>query len=279
MNNAVAELSLYLSYPFVINAFIVGVLTALCSSLLGATLVLKRLSFIGDGLAHIAFGAIAIATAFKVFDVNIIVFFVTLAASIVLLIGGENKKLHGDASIAMMSVASLAIGYIVLHLYPTSANIAGDVCTTLFGSTSILTLTSNDVWFSIGLSLFVILMFVLFYHKIFSITFDESFAKATGLSVNLYMFLLAVTISAVIVTAMNLVGSLLIAALIVFPALSSMRIFGSFRAVILSSVVISIFCATLGIVSSILAGTPVGATIVLANLLVFGVMFLTTSFR
>lgn len=261
----------YFSYSFVVYAMVVGVLVALCSSLLGATLVLKRLSYIGDGLSHIAFGAIAIATVLKVTNNNLLVFPVTAICAVMLLKMGQNTKINGDAAIAMLSVGSLAIGYLLLNIFPSSTNLAGDVCTTLFGSTSILTLKQSDVLTCVILSIFVIAVFLLFYNKIFSVTFDETFAKATGINTAVYNLLIAVTIAAVIVVAMNLVGSLLISALVVFPALSSMRVFKNFKAVILSSVVISVVCAVVGILISILYGTPVGSTIVVANILVFGI--------
>lgn len=259
----------YLSYPFVMRALIVGVLVALCASLLGATLVLKRFSYIGDGLSHIAFGAMAIASVLNITDQNLLIFPVTALAAVLLLRLGQNAKVNGDAAIAMMSVGSLAIGYLLMNLFPVSGNLSGDVCTTLFGSTSILTLTDADVMTCIVLSIAVIIIFLLFYNKIFSITFDETFAKATGINVELYNLLIAITIAAVIVVAMNLVGSLLISALVVFPALSSMRIFKNFRSVIISSVVISVFCALSGILVSIVYGTPVGSTIVTANIVIF----------
>ncbi len=271
MNDIVKDLTLYFSYEFVIYAFIVGVLIALCSSLLGATLVLKRFSYIGDGLSHIAFGAIAIASILRVANVNFLVFPITALCAVLLLHIGQNTKINGDAAIAMMSVGSLAIGYLLLNIFPVSTNLAGDVCTTLFGSTSILTLTIVDVLICAILSLFVIAVFIIYYNKIFSITFDEVFAKATGVKVKRYNFILAVTIAAVIVIAMNLVGSLLISALVVFPALSSMRVFGSFKSVIISSAIISVFCAVCGILVSILLGTPVGSTIVVANIAIFGI--------
>ncbi len=269
MESVFHELRVYFSYPFVLYAFIVGILMALCASLVGTSLVLKRLSFIGDGLSHIAFGAIAVASALKLTNNTVLVFPITALSSLILLHVGENKKIHGDAAIAMMSVGSLAIGYMLLNLFPTSSNIAADVCTTLFGSTSILTLTPFDVWLCFILSIVVILIFIFFYHKIFLVTFDEGFAKATGLATHFYHPLLAVTVSAVIVVAMNLVGSLLISALVVFPALSSMQLFGSYRNVVFSSLVVSVFCAVVGMLGSILYGTPVGATIVIANVLVF----------
>lgn len=269
----------YFSYSFVVNAMIVGILVALCSSLLGATLVLKRFSYIGDGLSHIAFGAIAIATVLNIADQRLLVFPITALCAVLLLRLGQNAKINGDAAIAMLSVGSLAVGYLLMNIFPVSTNLAGDVCTTLFGSTSILTLSRTDVITCIVLSIVVILIFLLFYHKIFSVTFDETFAKATGIHVSLYNLLIAITIAAVIVVAMNLVGSLLISALVVFPALSSMRIFKNFRAVIISSVIISVFCAFFGILISIIYGTPVGSTIVTANIIVFGLAYFYSSFH
>ncbi len=267
----------YLSYPFVMYALIVGVLVALCSSLLGATLVLKRLSYIGDGLSHIAFGAIAIASVLDIANQDALVFPITALSAVLLLRIGQNAKINGDAAIAMMSVGSLAVGYLLMNVFSVSSNLAGDVCTTLFGSTSILTLTSTDVITSMILSVCVITVFILFYNKIFSVTFDESFAKATGIKVGLYNLIIAITISAVIVIAMNLVGSLLISALVVFPALSSMRIFKNFKSVIISAAIISVTCAFVGIIISILYGTPVGSTIVTINLLVFAISWILSS--
>ncbi len=259
----------YLSYPFVVYALIVGVLIAFCSSLLGATLVLKRLSYIGDGLSHIAFGAIAIASVLDLTNQELLVFPITALSAVLLLRIGQNAKINGDAAIAMMSVGSLAVGYLLMNVFEVSTNLAGDVCTTLFGSTSILTLTQADVLISLVLSVSVVVIFILFYNKIFSVTFDENFAKATGIKADLYNLIIAITIAAVIVVAMNLVGSLLISALVVFPALSSMRVFKNFKAVIISSSAISVLAAFTGIIISILYGTPVGSTIVTVNLIVF----------
>ncbi len=272
-------LTYYLSFPFVKYALVVGILVALCSSLLGATLVLKRFSYIGDGLSHIAFSSIAIASVLDIAQQNLLVFPLTALCAVLLLRIGQNTKVNGDAAMAMLSVGSLAVGYLLLNLFPTSSNVAGDVCTTLFGSTSILTLQKADVATCIILSVVVIIIFVLFYHKIFSITFDETFAKATGINVGLYNLLLAIVIAAVIVVAMNLVGSLLISALIVFPALSSMRLFGSFRCVIISSAIISVTCACIGILASILYGTPVGSTIVTANIIIYLISYLIAKLR
>ena len=262
-------LQLYFSYPFVRYALIVGVLIALSSSLLGVTLVLKRFSFIGDGLSHVAFGAIAVATVLGVSNEMVVVMPVTILAAVLLLRTGKNTKVKGDAAVAMISVGALALGYLLMHLFSTSTNLSGDVCSTLFGSTAILTLSSLDVWICVIVSVLVMVVFLLFYHKIFAVTFDETFAEATGLHAGRYNLLIAVITAAVIVLAMNLVGSLLISALIIFPALSAMRLFKSFRAVILCSAVLSVVCATAGILVSILGSTPVGSPIVAMDIGVF----------
>ena len=262
-------LAVYFSYPFVRYALIVGVLIALSSSLLGVTLVLKRFSFIGDGLSHVAFGAIAVATILGVSNNMIVVMPVTILAAVLLLHTGQNTKIKGDAAIAMISVGALALGYLLLNIFSKSTNISGDVCSTLFGSTAILTLTKLDVWLCIGISVLVILVFLLFYHKIFAVTFDETFSQATGIHAGRYNLLIAIITAIVIVLAMNLVGSLLISALIIFPALSAMRLFKSFRAVILCSAVMSVVCAAAGILVSILASTPVGSTIVAMDIVMF----------
>ncbi|SEF61557.1 metal ABC transporter permease [Lachnospira multipara] len=259
----------YLNFSFVRYAIIVGVLIALCSSLLGVTLVLKRYSFIGDGLSHVAFGAMAVASVMKLSNNNILILPVTIIAAILLLRTGQNAKIKGDAAIAMLSVSSLAIGYLLMNVFSTSANISGDVCTTLFGSTSILTLKQSEVIMCIVLSIVVILTFVVFYNKIFAVTFDENFAKATGTKTDLYNLLIAVLIAVVIVIGMNLVGSLLISALIIFPALSAMRVINQFKGVVIASAIISVICALVGIFASILLSTPVGATIVAADLVVY----------
>lgn len=266
----IEKLVLYFEYPFVKYAMLVGVLIALCASLLGVTLVLKRFSFIGDGLSHVAFGAMAVATLFDLTNDMIVVLPLTVIAAVVLLRGSQNAKIKGDASLAMISVGALAIGYLLLNAFSTSTNVSGDVCTTLFGSTSILTLNVVDVWLCVIMSVIVIGMFVLFYNKIFAITFDENFAKATGTKADSYNLMIAVITATIIVLAMKLVGSLLISALIIFPAVSSMRVFHSFLSVIISSATIAVFCAMMGIIISILASTPVGATIVAVNIVVFG---------
>lgn len=262
------KLMVYFEYPFVRYALIAAVLIALCSSLLGVTLVLKRFSFIGDGLSHVAFGAMAVATVLKLTNNMLLIMPVTIIAAIILLIGGK-KKIKGDAAITVISVGALAIGYLVMNLFSTSGNVSGDVCSTLFGSTSILTLTIKDVYLCVALSIAVIIIFCVFYNKIFAVTFDESFAKATGIKVGAYNFLIAVTIAVIIVLAMNLVGSLLISALIIFPALSAMRLFKSFKSVIIFSAAFSVVCTVVGLLASILAGTPAGSTIVASDIAVF----------
>ena len=266
---AFEKLFFYLQFPFVQYALIVGVLIALCSSLLGVTLVLKRFSFIGDGLSHVAFGAMAIASVLHMTNDMPLVLLITILCAILLLRTGQNAKMGGDAAVAMLSVSALAIGYLLLNLFSASGNLAGDVCTTLFGSSSILTLSQMDVWICCGLSVAVIITFVLFYNKLFAVTFDENFARATGTRAGLYNLLIAVVIAVIIVLAMNLVGSLLISALVIFPALSAMRVFRSFRSVTLFSGILSVCCSLLGILISIMAGTPVGSTIVAADIVAF----------
>lgn len=275
MYELVQKLGQYWQYPFVRYALIAGVLIALCSSLLGVILVLKRFSYIGDGLSHIAFGAMAVAAVMNLTNNMPLVLIVTILCAVLLLRSGQNAKIKGDAALAMISVGSLAIGYLIMNLFSTSANISGDVCSTLFGSTSILTLSAYDVWACVILSIVVVVAFIVLYHKIFAVTFDETFAKATGMKVEAYNLFLAVLTAVIIVLAMNLVGSLLISALVIFPAVSAMRVFRSFKAVMLCAAVISVICAVLGILTSILAGTPVGSTIVAVNivmLIVFAVL-------
>ena len=268
------KLALYWTYPFVRYALFVGVLVALCSSLLGVTLVLKRFSFIGDGLSHVAFGAMAIASVFKITNDMPLVLLITILSAVLLLRGGQRAKIKGDAAVAMISVGALAVGYLLLNRFARSSNLAGDVCSTLFGSTSILTLSKFDVVLSAGLSVLVILIFILFYQKIFCVTFDENFARATGTKAGLYNLLIAVVIAVIIVLAMNLVGSLLISALVIFPALSAMRLFKSFRSVTIFSAVYAVLTASLGILASILIDTPVGSTIVGIEIVSFALCFL-----
>lgn len=278
------------TYPFVRYAFITGILISLCSSLLGVTLVLKRFSFISDGLSHVAFGGICIAAVFKallnppitikIFNLNLVLNFesdmpfvmiITIIAAIILLKTGNSNsnKIKGDAAIAMISVSSLAIGYLLMNKFKTSTNLTGDVCSTLFGSTSILTLDKKDVWICAILSILMIITFVIFYNKIFAVTFDEAFSTAVGTNTKVYNLFIAIIIAVIIVLAMNLVGSLLISALVIFPTLCSMRLFKSFKSVTISSVIISVVCSMIGIIISIFYDTPVGCTIVATDLIAF----------
>ena len=269
MTAILEKIAFYWTYPFVRYALIVGVLIALCSSLLGVTLVLKRFSFIGDGLSHVAFGVMSVAAVLGLADDLPLTLCITVVCAVLLLRTGQNTKIKGDAAVAMVSVGALAIGYLLMNLFSASSNLSGDVCVTLFGSTSILTLSQSEVRLCVALSAAVVAVFLLFYNKIFAVTFDEDFAKAVGTKADLYNLLLAVTTAVVIVLAMNLVGSLLISALVLFPALSAMRVFQSFRAVTVCSAVLSVSCAALGILIAILAGTPVGSTIVAVDILAF----------
>lgn len=274
MNAILEKLALYWAYPFVRYALIVGVLIALCSSLLGVTLVLKRFSFIGDGLSHVAFGAMAIAAVLQITNEMPLVMVITIISAVLLLRTGQNTKIKGDAAIAMISVGALAIGYLLMNIFSTSSNLSGDVCRTLFGSTSILTLSPVEVWLCVGMSVLVVAVFILFYNKIFAVTFDESFARATGTKAGLYNLLIAIVVAVIIVLAMNLVGSLLISALVIFPALSAMRMFKSFRSVTVCAAALSVMCSLIGILASILAGTPVGSTIVAVQIIAFGLSWL-----
>ncbi len=269
MSAMMEKLAMYFQYSFVMYALIVGVLIAFCSSLLGVTLVLKRFSFIGDGLSHVAFGAMAVAAVLNFTNRMVFILLVTVVCAVLLLRTGQNTKIKGDAAIAMISVGALAVGYLLMNLFSAGPNLSGDVCSTLFGSTSILTLTSEQVILCSMLSVMVTVLFVLFYHKIFCVTFDETFARATGVKADRYNLLIAVITAVIIVLAMNLVGSLLISALVIFPALSAMRIFRSFFRVTVCAAVLSVISALMGILVSILVGTPVGSTIVAADIVTF----------
>ncbi len=263
------KMMFYFQYPFVRYALIVGVLIALCASLLGVTLVLKRFSFIGDGLSHVAFGAMAVESVMNFTNNMLFILPVTMLCAVLLLRTGQNTKVKGDAAIAMISVGALAIGYLLMNLFATGPNLSGDVCSTLFGSTSILTLTSTQVKLCGVLSVVVVIFYILLYHKIFCVTFDEKFAKSMGLKTEFYNLLIAIITAVIIVLAMNLVGSLLITALVIFPALSAMRLFKTFFSVTICSVILSVASASAGILTSILVGTPVGSTIVVTELGVF----------
>ena len=267
--NILETIQFYLSYPFVWYALITGTLIALCSSLLGVTLVLKRFSYIGDGLSHVAFGALAVASLLDIANSTLVVMPVTIIVAVLLLRTGKKTRIQGDAAIAMLSVGSLAVGYLILNLFSVSANISGDVCSTLFGSTSILTLTRAELGLCVVMSVIVVVLFILFYNRIFAVTFDEDFSQVAGIKANVYNMLIAVITAVVIVLAMNLVGSLLISALVIFPALSAMRVVNHFKGVVIYSAMISVCCSLAGILLSILFSTPVGSTIVAADIVVF----------
>lgn len=274
MGDFISTVSMYLEHSFVIYALIVGVLIALCSSLIGVTLVLKRFSFIGDGLSHVAFGAMTIATVMNLTNSMMLMMPVTILGAVLLLKSGQNTKIKGDAAIAMISVASLAFGYLIMNIFVTSSNLSGDVCSTLFGSTSILTLTRGEVLMCVTFSIVIIIVFVFLYNKIFNVTFDEDFSKAVGIKTDFYNLIIAVVIAVIIVLGMKLVGALLISALVIFPALSSMRVFKTFLSVTICSVIVSVVCAFSGIIISICAGTPVGSTIVAVDVAVFIIFYL-----
>ena len=254
-------------------ALIVGVLISLCSSLFGVVLVLKRFSFIGDGLSHVAFGALAIATVMNISSSMLVVLPVTVICAVVILGVGKKTQIKGDAAIAMISVGALALGYLVMSLFSSSGNIAGDVCSTLFGSFSIITLSRAEVLACVILSVIVIAAFVLLYNRIFALTFDESFASASGVRSSVYNLIIAFITAVIIVLAMNLVGSLLISALVIFPALSAMRVARTFKGVVITAAIISTLCALIGILVAILASTPVGPTVVAIDIVAFGLCF------
>lgn len=280
MMQILETLGMYLQYPFVRYALIVGVLIALCSALLGVVLVLKRFSYIGDGLSHVAFGAMAIAAVLHLTTEKMfLVLPLTVLTAVLLLRNGKNTKISGDAKIAMISVGSLAVGYLLMNIFSTSSNISADVCSTLFGATSILTLSVEEVWLCVILSIVVVGIFILLYNKIFSLTFDEDFAKATGMKTERYNLMIAIIIAVIIVLAMNLVGSLLISALVIFPAISAMQVFKSFKQVTIASAILSVASALFGMLFAILQGTPVGSTIVVADIIVFLLMYCISKWR
>ncbi|MBQ9757256.1 MAG: metal ABC transporter permease [Clostridia bacterium] len=273
MSDLFSVIQYYFTFDFVRYAFLVGTLIALCSALFGVILVLKRFSFIGDGLSHTAFGALAVATVLRVSNPLYVVLPVTAVLAVLLLKAGQNRKIKGDASLAMVSVGALAVGYLLLNILPASTNVSGDVCGTLFGATSILTLSKADVLLCMALALTVTVLFVVLYNRIFSITFDENFARSMGIHTGAYNTIVAIVTAVIIVLAMNLVGSLLVSALVVFPALSAMRLFRSFRGVTLGSAVLGTLCAAIGILGSIILSVPVGPAVVAVNIIAFLLFF------
>ena len=275
-----AELLRYLGYPFVRYAIVAAMLISLCSALVGVILVLKRYSYIGDGLSHVAFGAMWIALVLGMIQQKMyLVFPITTVAAILILKSGQNKRVQGDAIVGMISTGALALGYLLMNLFPPTANISGDVCSTLFGSTSILTLSKAEVWLCVIASIIVLIIFVMLYPKIFAVTFDENFSKAIGLKTNQINLILAVIIAVIVVLAMNLVGSLLISALVIFPALSVMQLFKSFKAVLIGAAVLSEICTITGMLVAILCSTPVGATIVTVDIIAFIICWLIRAMK
>ena len=275
-----AELIRYLEYPFVRYAIVAAMLISLCSALVGVILVLKRYSYIGDGLSHVAFGAMSIALVLGMIQQKMyLVFPITTVAAILILKSGQNKRVQGDAIVGMVSTGALALGYLLMNLFPPTANISGDVCSTLFGSTSILTLSKAEVWLCVIASIIVLIIFVMLYPKIFAVTFDENFSKATGLKADQINLILAVIIAVIVVLAMNLVGSLLISALVIFPALSVMQLFKSFKAVLIGAAILSEICTVTGMLVAILCSTPVGATIVTVDIIAFIICWLIRAMK
>ncbi len=275
-----AELLRYLEYPFVRYAIVAAMLISLCSALVGVILVLKRYSYIGDGLSHVAFGAMSIALVLGMIQQKMyLVFPITTIAAILILKSGQNKRVQGDAIVGMVSTGALALGYLLMNLFPPTANISGDVCSTLFGSTSILTLSKAEVWLCVIASIIVLIIFVMLYPKIFAVTFDENFSKATGLKADQINLILAVIIAVIVVLAMNLVGSLLISALVIFPALSVMQLFKSFKAVLIGAAILSEICTVTGMLVAILCSTPVGATIVTVDIIAFIICWLIRAMK
>ncbi len=260
MLNILAEM---LSYPFLVRAVVVGLLVSLCASLLGVSLVLKRYSMIGDGLSHVGFGALAVATAMNMAPLAVSVPVVVLAAFLLLRIS-ESSKIKGDAAIALISTSALALGVIVIS---ATTGMNTDVCNYMFGS--ILSLTHSDVQLSIALSIVVLVLFVLFYSKIFAVTFDETFSRAVGAKAGLYHMLLAILTAVTIVLGMRMMGAMLISALVIFPALTSMRLGKRFKTVVMGSAIVSVICFFIGVVLSYWYSLPTGASVVAVNLAAF----------
>ncbi len=256
-------LSELFSYTFITRALLVGILVSLCASILGVSLVLKRYSMIGDGLSHVGFGSLSVAMAFNLAPLQVSIPVVVLAAFLLLRIS-ENSKIKGDAAIALISSSSLAIGVIITSL---TTGMNTDVCNYMFGS--ILAMERSDVYLSVILSIIVLILYGLFYNKIFAITFDENFAKATGTNVKRYNMLVALLTAITIVIGMRLMGALLISSLIIFPSLTSMRVLGNFKGVIITSLVLSAICFFIGIVISFQYSIPAGASVVAVNLAAF----------
>jgi zinc transport system permease protein len=266
-------LSEMFSYTFLVRAVIVGLLVALCAALLGVSLVLKRYSMIGDGLSHVGFGSLAVATAMNAAPLSVSIPVVVLAAFFLLRLS-ENSKIKGDAAIALISTSSLAIGVVVISM---TTGMNTDVCNYLFGS--ILAMSKDDVTLSIILAVVVLTMFLLFYNKIFAVTFDENFAKATGVKTNIYNMLIAFLTAITIVLGMRMMGALLITALIIFPSLTSMRLCKNFKTVTVVSAIVSVICFFIGVVGSYLYATPTGASVVIVNIIAFSLFWAASAVK
>ncbi|CEO31489.1 metal ABC transporter permease [Paraclostridium sordellii] len=260
MINVVSEM---MSYPFIVRAVIVGILVSLCSSLLGVSLVLKKYSMIGEGLSHVSFGAIAIAVALGFSPLKLSIPIVIIVAFLLLRIK-ESSKIKGDSAIALISSSSLAIGVISIAI---TTGMNTDVCNYMFGS--ILAMSKNDVYLSVVLSIIVIFLFTIYYNKIFAITFDENFTKSTGINVNFYNMIIAILTAITIVLGMRMMGAMLISSLIIFPSIISMKIFKSFKSVVMSSGIVSILSFCIGMIISYKFSTPTGASIVVVNIIIF----------
>jgi zinc transport system permease protein len=267
------EITLYWDLPQVPRAVIVGFLTAICASLIGVPLVLKRYSCIGEGLSHVSFLGISLAMVINLTNNILIVMPLTVLTSVVLLGFGTKTKIKGDAAIAMLSVAALSGGYFVLKVFSDRATSAADVCGSLFGSISILTLQESEVWISLFVTIVVVAIFLLFYNRIFAVTFDANFMQATGSRPRVYEILMSVIVGVIVALSMRFVGALLTSALIIFPSISAMRVFKTFRSSIICSSIIAGACAIVGIFASMIYDTPVGSTIVIANIFVFAVFW------
>lgn len=259
----ISVVSEMMSYPFIVRAMIVGILVSLCSSLLGVSLVLKKYSMIGEGLSHVSFGAIAIAVALGVSPLKISIPIVMIVAFLLLRIK-ESSKIKGDSAIALISSSSLAIGVISIAI---TTGMNTDVCNYMFGS--ILAMSKNDVYLSVVLSIVVIFLFTIYYNKIFAITFDENFTKSTGINVNFYNMMIAILTAITIVLGMRMMGAMLISSLIIFPSIISMKIFKSFKSVVISSGIVSILSFCIGMIISYKFSTPTGASIVVVNIIIF----------
>lgn len=266
-----SELWMYLQLSFVQNAIIVGILISLCTALLGTSLALRGYSFLGMTLSNVSFAAMSLSSVIGIISMPFTLL-ITMTSSVLLLKNTHDSR--NDSRLAMIAIASLAFGYMIMNIFPSTSNISADVCVALFGSISILTLTTSDVIICVLLSIATIIIFVAYYHQIFGITFDSTFMKTSGLSINYYNIIYAILTAIVIVLAMTFVGSLLVSALLLLPCMSSMCIFHSYQKVVISSTIISVLVAIIGMIVSILYSTPVGASVVMIHVIVYIICFI-----